>query len=98
MVTVVMRLVAAEDRAPELARALQALRDESLAQASGCLRAAVSISSHSPRHFLLLADFEDEASHAAHANSEAYASTLAAVMDCLEGVPRIELYGDLAGA
>ena len=93
-----MRLVAAEARAPELARALQALRDESLERAAGCLRAVVSISSHSPRHFLLLADFEDEASHEAHANSEAYTRTLAAVMDCLEGVPRIELYEDLPHA
>ena len=94
MITVTTKLRAAEGRAEELAERLAALCGESLLASPGCRRAEVSRSVHDERRFLLLTRFDDDAAHAAHANSESHAAALPGLMDCLEGLPEIEIYED----
>ena len=97
-ITVVTRLVAAKGRETDLQAVLCALCEQSLRPAPGCTEAEVSCSAHSDRHFLLLTRFVDARSHADHAASEAWADALPGLMDCLEGLPDIEIYQALSGA
>jgi len=90
VITVTMRLLAAEGKAAELAGLL-----EELCAVPGCLRNEVSRSAHDERRFLVLMAFEDEAAQAAHSNSEGYTRALPSVMECLEGLPDIEIYEEL---
>ena len=94
MITVTTRLLAAEGREAELRAALQAICAATLAS-PGCRRCEASKSAHNPRRFLLIACFADASAHAAHANSESFAQALPALMDCLEGLPDIEVYEPL---
>ena len=95
MITVTTRLLAAEGRDLELAGLLSDLCGKMVESTPGCRRSEVTRSVHDPRRYLLLWCFEDAAAHAAHANSESYSQALPALMDCLEGVPEIELYEDV---
>jgi len=94
VITVTTRLLAAEGREDELEGTLLAICGTSLAS-PGCDRSEVSKSAHNSRRFLLLARFADADAQAAHANSESFAQALPALMDCLEGLPDIEVYEDL---
>ena len=98
MITVVTRLVAEGGRAADLEAVLFALCEKSLRPALGCTGAEVSRSAHSDRHFLLLAHFADARRHAEHAASEGWAEALPRLMDCLEGLPDIEIYEVLPGS
>jgi quinol monooxygenase YgiN len=92
VITVTTKLLAADGRADELAGLLAELCISTLKSMPGCRRSECSRSAHDERRFLLLTSFEDEEAHAAHANSQAFADALPGVMDCLEGLPDIEIY------
>lgn len=94
MITVTTRLLAAEGREDELQGALEAICAAAL-ETPGCCLSEASKSAHDSRRFLLLACFADAGAHAAHANSESFAQALPGLMDCLEGLPDIEIYEDL---
>jgi quinol monooxygenase YgiN len=95
VITVTTKLLAAESRAAELASLLADLCAKTLESTDGCRRSEVSRSAHDERRFLLLTCFDDAGAHANHANSELYTAALPGLMDCLEGLPDIEIYEDL---
>ena len=94
MITVTTKLLAAESRVEELAGLLVDLCKASL-QTPGCRRSQVSRSAHDERRFLLLGVFDDSDAHAAYSNSPVFAEALPGLMDCLEGLPDIEIYEDI---
>jgi quinol monooxygenase YgiN len=94
VITVTTKLLAAESRAAELADLLADLCAKTLETTPGCRRSEISRSIHDERRFLLITCFDDEGAQAHQANSEAYAAALPGLMDCLEGLPDIEIYED----
>ena len=95
MITVTTKLLAAPGRAAELAGLLADLCVKTLEFAPSCRRSEACRSDHDESRFLLATRFDDAATHAAHANSEAYAQALPGLMDCLEVLPDVEIYQDL---
>jgi quinol monooxygenase YgiN len=79
----------------ELAAALLGLAASARAHEPGCLLYQPVRSRHEPTRFLVFERYRDEASLAAHANSEHVRAAMPALARCLAAAPAVVVYDEL---
>jgi len=96
MVAVVAELRAKEGQEAELERVMKDLAEKTRANEPGCELYQLARHKQDARRYVVMERYADDAAFEAHSQSAHFKAAVPALLGCLDGAPKIDVFDDVA--